>query len=480
MWTVLPDRTRRYARKPGGWMAFGATRQSNPASTELGGGGAMRDAWSPYTRRGWASLGRVAQQLIMARFLRSIAQGALAVDFTLYLKVRGWSASEVGLLLMAGGLSGAALSLLVGIVSDRIGRRVFLLVYEIGLIIGTGLIVLDPRVWILVMAAALFGFGRGANGSSGPFAPAEQAWLAQSIPAPRRGNTFSFNAGLQFWGMGIGSLLAAILPHLLPGVHGAEAYLPLFWLNLLMAIVNLFQIASLREVKPDTSQVEASPSRSTGAKSVEGPTVAQRENRALTLLVVVNMVNSLGVGLVAPLLPYWFNLKFGVGPTEIGPVYALTFFLTGVSSLIVGRVSERVGLIRSIVVPRLLGVVLLVAIPFMPAFFWAAVLYVVRSMVNRSSVGARQAFSLGLVRDQRRGLASSLNAVSWGLAASIGPAVGGWIIGMGSLALPFIAAACLQLGYVVLFPTVMGRYDTSRSGEDGKAATSGGRPSSPS
>ncbi|PSR21858.1 MAG: MFS transporter [Sulfobacillus acidophilus] len=426
----------------------------------------MSDSWSPYSRRGWASLGRVAQQLIMARFLRSVAQGALAVDFTLYLKVRGWSASEVGLLLMAGGLSGAGLSLLVGVISDRVGRRVFLLIYEVGLIIGTGLIVFDPRVWILVLAAALFGFGRGANGSSGPFAPAEQAWLAQSIPAKRRGNTFSFNAGLQFWGMGIGSLLAAILPHMLPGVRGAQAYLPLFWLNLLMAIVNLIQIASLKETKPAAQAPTTPPQAAPDASRGREPTVVQRENRALTLLVVVNMVNSLGVGLVAPLLPYWFNLKFGVGPTEIGPVYALTFFLTGVSSLIVGRVSEKVGLIRSIVVPRLLGVVLLVAIPFMPAFFWAAILYVVRSMVNRSSMGARQAFSMGLVRDQRRGLASSLNAVSWGLAASIGPAVGGWIIGMGSLALPFIAAACLQLGYVVLFPTVMGRYDTSRPAAD--------------
>jgi MFS family permease len=437
----------------------------------------MSDSWSPYSRRGWASLGRVAQQLIMARFLRSVAQGALAVDFTLYLKVRGWSASEVGLLLMAGGLSGAGLSLLVGIVSDRVGRRVFLLIYEVGLIIGTGLIVLDPRVWILVLAAALFGFGRGANGSSGPFAPAEQAWLAQSIPAKRRGNIFSFNAGLQFWGMGIGSLLAAVLPHMLPGVRGAHAYLPLFWLNLLMAIVNLIQIASLKETKPTAAAPPAPPMAEPDAVRGREPTVVQRENRALTLLVVVNMVNSLGVGLVAPLLPYWFNLKFGVGPTEIGPVYALTFFLTGISSLVVGRVSEKVGLIRSIVVPRLLGVALLVAIPFMPAFFWAAVLYVVRSMVNRSSMGARQAFSMGLVRDQRRGLASSLNAVSWGLAASIGPAVGGWIIGMGSLALPFIAAACLQLGYVVLFPTVMGRYDTSRpTAEGARSSSSSGRP----
>jgi MFS family permease len=419
----------------------------------------MGERWVPYSRQGWQSLGRVARQLILARFLRAVAQGALAVDFTLYLKVRGWSAPDVGLLLMAGGLSGAFLSLLVGIVSDRVGRRLFLIIYETGLIIGTGLIIVFPTAWVLVLSAALFGFGRGANGSSGPFAPAEQAWLAQSVPAARRGTVFSFNAGLQFWGMGVGSLLAAILPHLLPGVRGPSAYLPLFFLNLLMAVINLLQILSLHETPPATAGREPG---SRKAETAPESTVVRRENRALTLLVIVNMVNSLGVGLVAPLLPYWFNLKFGVGPTSIGPVYALTFFLTGISSLIVGRVSEQIGLVRSIILPRILGVMLLVAIPFMPSFALAAALYVARSIVNRSSMGARQAFSVGLVRDQRRGFASSLNAVSWSLAAAFGPAVGGWLIGMGSLVWPFLAAAALQLGYVVLFPTIMGSYDAKQ------------------
>ncbi|MCY0880026.1 MAG: MFS transporter [Firmicutes bacterium] len=416
-------------------------------------------------------MGRVARQLIMARFLRAVAQGALAVDFTLYLKVRGWSAPDVGLLLMAGGLTGAFLSLLVGIVSDRVGRRLFLLIYETGLIIGTGLIILFPTAWILVLSAALFGFGRGANGSSGPFAPAEQAWLAQSVPSERRGNVFSFNAGLQFWGMGVGSLLAAVLPHLIPGARGPSAYLPLFFLNLLMAIINLLQILSLEETPPVPEKRSAVQPRPASASD---PSVVKRENRALTLLVIVNMVNSLGVGLVAPLLPYWFNLKFGVGPTAIGPVYALTFFLTGISSLVIGRVSEQIGLVRSIVLPRILGVMLLVAIPFMPSFALAATLYVARSIVNRSSMGARQAFSVGLVRDQRRGFASSLNAVSWSLAAAFGPAVGGWLIGMGSLVWPFVAAAALQLGYVILFPTVMGRYDTTGANRRPAAETATG------
>lgn len=415
----------------------------------------MSAAWPPYSRKGWNSLSQAARRLISARFLRAVAQGALAVDFTLYLKARGWGAANIGLLLMASGLVGAALSLLVGVVSDRVGRRVFLLIYECGLILGTALLLIVPDPVVLVVVAAIFGFGRGANGSSGPFAPAEQAWLAQAVSDKRRATVFSFNAALQFAGMGFGSLLAAALPALVT-LRGPDRYLLVFALNLAMAIVNLGQILSIQEAPRAPA---ASPAQVTADQAV-----THRENRALSLLVAVNMVNALGVSLIAPLLPYWFNVKFGVGPAAIGPVYALTFFLTGLSALVIGRVSEQIGLVRSIVLPRILGVALLLAIPFVPTFWLASLLYVVRSIVNRSSMGARQAFSVGLVREQRRGLASSLQAVSWSVSGAIGPAIGGWLIGMGSLVWPFIAAAALQLGYVILFPTVLGQFETRPNG----------------
>ena len=406
---------------------------------------------SPYTLAEWRSLDAVARQLIVIRVLRSVAQGALAVDFTLYLRARGWQADAVGLLLMAGGLIGAVLGLAVGILSDRMGRRFFLIVYEAGLSIGTLAVMVLPATWVLVATAALFGFGRGANGSSGPFAPAEQAWLAQRVPSQKRGPVFSLNAAAQFMGMGVGSLLAAGLPHLLPGVKGSAAYLPLFALNLLVALVNLVQIWRLQEDRLDVE--EGVP---VGAKDLEAAerTVVRRENRALLLLVIVNMVNALGVGLVTPLLPYWFAMRFGVGPELIGPVYSLTFIVTGFSSLAVGRISQRIGLVRSIVLPRLLGVLMIGLIPFAPTFALASAFYVTRSIVNRGSAGARQAFSVGLVRDRRRGLASSLNALSWSLPA----AIGGYLIGIGVIVWPFLMAAALQLGYVILFPIVMGRY----------------------
>jgi MFS family permease len=413
-----------------------------------------------------------------ARFLRSMAQGALVVDFVLYLKALGWSAAAIGLLLGATGVVGAALLLAAGILSDRFGRRPFLMGYQLASALGALAVVLSPHSWVLVLTAVLLGYGRGANGAAGPFAPVEQAWLAASVSPAARSQTFSLNAALGFLGMGLGTLIGSAVPLFERYLDGPAAYEPLFVLNLVVALVTTWMIARLREpaLREARSAGDAS-ARQTGpayasddgvptkgtARDGRGPAqsagVTRRENVALALLTMVNSVNAVGIGLIGPLLPYWFAVRFGVGPEAIGSVYALTFLLTAVSALVTGEMGARVGVVRSIVGPRTVGVLLLVAMPLMPSYGWAAGIYAVRSILNRGTAGTRQAFSMALVRDARRGLAGSLNALSFRLPSAVGAAVAGWLIGLGFLDLPFFIASAFQFAYVALFSTVLRRYE---------------------
>lgn len=104
----------------------------------------------------WRDIPLVARSLMTIRFLRSVSQGALAVDFVLYLHAMHWSAAAIGLLLMASGLTGALLSIVVGLISDQYGRKPFLLFYEAGLVLGTLLIVFTHlRIVLIVVAISL-------------------------------------------------------------------------------------------------------------------------------------------------------------------------------------------------------------------------------------------------------------------------------------------------------------------------------------
>ena len=391
--------------------------------------------------------------MLLARAFRSVGQGALVVDLALYLHALGWTGFAIGLVLSGAGLFGALLSLGVGIASDRLRRRPFLLIYEGIVLVCSIAAFLTSQLIILSCAIVAAGFGRGANGAAGPFSPVEQAWLAEEVLPERRGRVYSLNTALGFFGMGFGALFA-ILPSVLSGPFGQvnsnnlmypSSYRPLFIIVGLATIVNLVLLWNAKE------QYAASRHSATRSTKDTDPSAFKRENRMLTGLVLLNSFNGMAIGFTGPLISYWFALRFGVGPEAIGPVMSATFIITGAASLITGKMTERIGIVRSVVWARLIGLVMLIALPLMPFYWLASLVYLLRSAFNRGSVGARQALTVGLVRDERRGLATSLNAVSMQLPQSVGPSIAGYLFSAGDLVLPFYIGALLQGIYVFAY-----------------------------
>ncbi len=393
------------------------------------------------------------KRLVLARSLRSLGQGALVVDLALYLHALGWNGFHIGLVLSSAGLFGAVLSLGVGITSDRLRRRPFLLVYEGVVFVCSILALLTAQGTVLTIVIIAAGFGRGANGAAGPFSPAEQAWLAEEVSAVRRGWVYSLNTAFGFFGMGIGAALA-MLPEFFSTILNngnssltvqAIAYRPLFLIVTAATVANLFLIFKAEENYAGNKQIKIK-------KEIEAEKqIRKQENKMLTGLVFLNSFNGLAIGFTGPLISYWFAIKFGVGPIYIAPIMAATFFLTGISSLLTGRISQKIGIVQSVVWARFFGLILLIMLPIVPFFWLASLLYLLRSAFNRGSVGARQALTVGLVRDERRGLATSLNAMSMQLPQSIGPSIAGFLFSEGQLQLPFYAGALFQAIYLVMY-----------------------------
>jgi len=404
--------------------------------------------------RGFATYTVVARRLMYARGLRSLGQGMLVVNFALYLKALNWTAGDIGLLLTASGLVGAGLGLGVGYLSDRYGRRSFILAYESITVASALAVTFISSAWIIVLAAMVGSFGRGQNGGAGPFGPAEQAWLTRTVPATVRSRLFSQNAAIGFVGMGIGAALAGTVGLFHPWLSGAAAFRPLFALVFLGSGINLFMLTPLKDDYVASRAAAPAPAPSAAR-------VTHEENRALLRLSLTNAVNGFAVGLTGPLISYWFAVRFGVGPAAIGGLMAVSFVATGFSNLATGAIAERLGPVRSVVWIRAIGVAMLVGMTLMGNFIWASVFYFTRSLMNRGSVGARQAVSQSLTRDERRGVAASYNMASMRVPASVGPTVAGYLMEDGNLTLPFFLGAGLQLTYALLYGRMFGHMDKS-------------------
>lgn len=403
----------------------------------------------------WLALSELhptTRRLLAARTVRSIAQGALVVDVSLYMHTLRWSGLEIGLTLMAGGLLAAAFSMLIGVVSDRLRRKPFLLANE-GLTILCGLApLLSATPAVLAAAVIVGGFGRGRAGSAGPFAPAEQAWLAEAVPPAQRGWIYSLNSGLGFFGMMLGALFAITPSFLISGLGTHLAYSPIFMVVALGGIVNLWLLGGAKERR-------TVPQVLTVSKVTAGSVEMRRfENHILWRLFQLNTLNGLSIGLTSTLIAYWFALRYHIGPSEIAPLMAITFLLAGLSAIFTGRVTLRHGLVSSVLWSRGIGAVLLAILPLMPWFWLAALVYMFRLATSGASVGARQAQVMVLVRDERRGLAASVNAASFQVPQSVGPGIAGPMIAAGMFLTPFYMAAALQVLYVVGYGRVFRRY----------------------
>ena len=391
--------------------------------------------------------------LLGARLSRSVGQGVTVASFSLYLHALGYTGGAIGAVLMAGLAFGAMLTAVVGPVSDRRGRRGLLLGYELAAALAALAAMLLPNETVLIAAATIAGFGRGANGAAGPFAPVEQAWLARELEGGARRRALSLNATLGFSGMALGAALVALPPLFGRGFSDLESYRLLLFIPLLGSLAAILLIGMADEARTPR------PALSLSAAPHAAAHITRTENRQLRRLAATNAINGLAIGIIGPLIAYWFARRFAEGPAMVGPAMAVTFVLGALGSILNSKLSARLGAVRSVLWMRSIGVLLLLATPFAPVFGAAVVLYGLRAGFNQGTAGARQAVAADLTRAERRGLAASIQSLSLQIPRAAGPILGGWLIHAGQFVTPFLIAAALQALYLVLYRYFFGALD---------------------
>lgn len=392
-----------------------------------------------------------AKKLMLVNALRSIGQGMLVVNLALYLHALGWSTAAIGSVLATGGLLSVGLSPVIGIYSDRLGRKPFILFYEF-LTAGCAVVgVFSTDFLLLFLAITFSGFGKADAGSPSPCVPAEQAWLATFISTENRGKVYSLNNALSFFGMAAGAIMAGSAALWEGALFGATSYRVTFFIVFILYLVTALIIFTIGEEEIIHSRKEET--------EILEKEILNKENLAVFKLAAINVLNGIAIGITGPMMSYWFAAKFGASTTQIGGTLALTFFATGVTSLFQAKLSRKHGTIRSIVLVRFIASLLLILMPLLSSYILASILYIIRTALNRGTQGAQQALSVSLTRDRRRGFASSINSLSMRLPISVGPYISGYLFGLGSLAMPFYIASGLQISFAYLYGRIFSTYE---------------------
>jgi MFS family permease len=170
--------------------------------------------------------------------------------------------------------------------------------------------------------------------------------------------------------------------------------------------------------------------------------------RPLLGLAALFALDSLGGGFVAnAVIAYWLHVRFGVGLSVLGPVFAVVAVLQALSYEVSGRLANRIGLINTMVFTHLPSNILLLLVPLAPSLGWAIALLLARFALSQMDVPARQAYIVSIVPPSERAGAVAMTGAVRGVAQSFGPVLAGLAIGLAAFGVPFFAGGGLKVIY---------------------------------
>jgi MFS family permease len=363
--------------------------------------------------------------------------GFYEVAIAVFLPLEGVSITDVGLILTTFGLAAVVCSIPFSILSDHYGRKVLMFVGALLSMPVTMVPGLTSDFFVLEMSALVGGAAEAMYISTW------NAYLADATSVSARPATFSLSFVVFTIGSGLGSFLPALFP-MLP-LDFLEAHRITFVAVGFAGLLTPFAVMRwVADVRPARSRRGILPRKSL---------------RVLAKFSTANLMVALGAGLIIPLIPTWFYLRFNVTDAFSGPVVAISNILMGLAAIASPSIAKKTGLVVGIVATQLTSTLFLLATPLSPAAPIAAALYVVRSMLMNMSSPLADSLLMNLVAQDERATASALNAVVWRIPNAASTVVGAALLSSGDLSLPFYVCTLLYIASITLFYVLFRRVE---------------------
>ena len=367
---------------------------------------------------------------LLSRASRSVALIFVTLALPLYLFALHYNIISIGIIYFVIMAFNAGLSVLLGALGDRVGYKKSLIIGEVFPLVALVLLTLSVNFFVIVIAAIIGGIAGAAGGMRGTFSPGSTALIVSNWKdGKERVKKLAYTTYVGSAFAIFGSLMLYFKSFFVSSVGIADSFRLLFGFSAFMILISLLALLFVAEVKR--------PKKTTR--------VMKRTSIRYSLKVILaNSFNGFGLGMALPLLPLWFELRFGVNSSLIGILYTVSYAATAIAAFAASKkaYSPRFSTLFTASYTRALQGVMLIVIAFSPLFILSSVFFTFRSFIAGFGSPSRSAVNMSGVNSQDYGTASSVMGLANRLAQT-SSGLSGYLMDI-SLPFPVLFGGILQ------------------------------------
>lgn len=376
------------------------------------------------------SFGRPARLFLAMVIINGVIFSFWQLFFNFYILQSGYTREFLGLVNAMPYASGLILGIPLGRLSDRIGRRLSIILGLVlmGIFMLVQIAARDPA--FIVAGAFLYGIAYML------FVVSQAPLMAKISGIENRTMLFSLSYGLQTLAGSVGSLFAGQLPALFGsllrvGAHSAGAYQAVLITSIVLGSTAIVPMWMMDEARPESLQTKRRGMVGIGGTPT-GSIERTRLPRALISmtfrLTASQLLIGFGAAILIPYMNVFFKDTFGISDSLLGVLFSISALLIGVGSLVAPRLSTLLGgKIRAVVVTQAGSLCFLLLCGFAPFLWLSAAGYLIRTALMNMASPLYSAFCMERTPEQHQGFVNSILNITWTLGWAVGPFISGLV-----------------------------------------------------
>ncbi|MEA3307825.1 MAG: MFS transporter [Elusimicrobiota bacterium] len=375
--------------------------------------------------------------LFISAFASMLGMGIIVPLMPIYAKTLGASGIWLGLIFSGFSLSRLIFMPLMGKMSDKKGRKIFictgLFLYSL---LTLGYVFADS-IFSLVWIRILHGF------ASAMTVPIIMAYVGDIVPKGREGRFMGYFNVSFFMGMGLGPFIGGVLNDSF-GMTSA-----FYTVSLLAALALLFTFFFLSEEAPSIikkSELKKNPSYK-----------KLFQNNLIKGLLIYRFIGAVGRGPLMVFLPI-FAASFKITASQIGIIISSNMLIMSILQIPFGRLADRYSKIRLIIFSGLITALSLGLMPFVHTFRDLFLLNLFMGIGG--AIGMPAATAINAIAGKKYGMASSMSLFSSAMSAGmvLSPLIAGILMDTVGLKYIFFFGSSVTFIGVLIFYSFVKKY----------------------